>query len=58
MFHFIFPIIFHKKYPPFGFTKGEYCAIIILYPLWCLELSFLFGRRELSSLFIVLILIY
>nr|DAU89738.1 MAG TPA: hypothetical protein [Caudoviricetes sp.] len=46
-----------KKYPPFGFTKGEYCAIIILYPLWCLELSFLIGSRELSSLFVVPILI-
>ena len=36
-------------------AKGEYCAIIILYPLWCLELDFLFGRQESNSLFIVVI---
>nr|DAE27864.1 MAG TPA: hypothetical protein [virus sp. ctDYl1] len=36
-------------------TKGRHCDIIYLYPLWCLELSFLIGSRELSSLFAVVI---
>nr|DAW09194.1 MAG TPA: hypothetical protein [Caudoviricetes sp.] len=38
-------------------TNGRYRVIISLYPLWCLELSFLIGSRELSSLFVVPILI-
>ena len=33
--------------------KGRYYAIISLYPLWCLELDFLIGRRESNSLFLL-----
>lgn len=36
-------------------AKGRYYAIISLYPLWCLELDFLIGRRESNSLFVVVI---
>nr|DAV13489.1 MAG TPA: hypothetical protein [Caudoviricetes sp.] len=34
-------------------TKGKHRVIIFLYPLWCLELDFLFGRQEPNSFFVI-----